>query len=416
MNKSLQSILSRAISIVSKFLLLTFLAKILSLSDYGAYQLITYFTMIAISIYGVEYYMYGNREIAKGDNSITKINNHISFFITLFPLTFLLQIIALFFLVPTEILSVQVFVIIVFVNFCDYFNQEVYRYLIMVKKISQANLLLIAKSSIFLVLIVSCYLINETIDLDITLRIMFVSFIILLIITSLFLFKYIIRFKDINFKILNRKELKKTMSFLFPFVILMFFTKGLEFFDKFAIEYFYDTKHVGVYSFLFSIASLIHVFVVSGFYLVFLPELIGLNEERNKKIKKELVRFSALVLSSSLILSIVIIIFIDILLEIIGKADLIENINILYILLSAFFFLNLSLIPGIILYIKGKDRLLMYISGIVLIVNVTFNLIFLKLFNLEGAAIALSITHFINFIIMSYKANTIWKKMKRNFL
>ena len=127
----------------------------------------------------------------------------------------------MFFLVPTEILSVQVFVIIVFVNFCDYFNQEVYRYLIMVKKISQANLLLIAKSSIFLVLIASCYLINETIDLDITLRIMFVSFIILLIITSLFLFKYIIRFKDINFKILNRKELKKTMSFLFTFVKLL---------------------------------------------------------------------------------------------------------------------------------------------------------------------------------------------------
>ncbi len=372
--------------------------------------------MIAISIYGVEYYMYGNREIAKGNNNVNKVNNHISFFVTLFPITLFLQIGALFFLIPREVLSFQVFIIIIFVNFCDYFNQEVYRYLIMIKKISQANLLLMAKSTVFLVLVSGYYFITNNIDLSIVLALMFVSFFLLLIITSLFFFKYIIQFNLIKINFLSFKELKNTFNFLFPFIVLMFFTKGLEFFDKFAIEYFYDVERVGVYSFLFSIASLIYVFVVSGFYLVFLPELIILNEKRSYKLKKELTKFSVLVLISSIALTVGIILFIDILLNLIGKGDLTESINVLYILLCAFFFLNLSLIPGIILYIKGEDRLLMYINGIVLVLNVIFNLIFLKSFNIEGAAIALVITYFINFIIMSYMANDVWKKMKRNFL
>lgn len=416
MNKSVESILSRSISIASKFLLLTFLAKTLSLSEYGSYQLITYFTMIAISIYGVEYYMYGNREVAKGINNIDKINNHVSFFVTLFPITFLVQIVALFFLIPYDILTPQIFFIIIFVNFCDYFNQEVYRYLIMINKIGKANLLLVLKSSIFLMLIVGYHWANNSLNFNVTLYIMFVSFFILLVITTIFFFRFIIKRRLIKITLLPFDKIGKTLRFLWPFLVLMIFTKGLEFFDKFAIEYFYDLEQVGVYSFLFSIASLIYVFVVSGFYLVYLPRLIKFNEDKDVRFKITVFKFGVLVVISSIALSLGIVLFIDILLEIVGKKDLKESIDVLYILLFAFFFLNISLIPGIVLYIKGKDRLMMYISGIVFFVNVIFNLIFLNLFNVKGAAIALTITYIVNFLITSYKAKSIWIEMKESFL
>ncbi len=416
MNKSIESILTRSISILSRFLLLTFLAKVLSLSEYGFFQLISYFSIIAISIYGIEYYMYGNREVAKGTDHILKINNHLSFFSTLFPITFLCQLGALYFLIPHEILNIQVVLIILFISFCDYFNQEVYRYLIMVQKISKANLLLLVKSATFLLLVLGYYYLgNKTIDLEITLLLLFGSFILLLIITTAFFLKFIIKRRDIKIEFLSSATLKKTLVFLLPFIVLMVFTKGIEFFDKFAIERFYDAKEVGVYSFLFSIASLTYVFVVSGFYQVYLPEFIRLNEINDPKFKARLIKFSLLIVASSLALSAGIILFNGILLDVVGKTDLKENIGTLYILLCAFFFMNISLIPGIVLYVVGEEKSLMYFSGVIFVVNVILNLSLLGHFGINGAAIALAISNLINFLLNSYKANSVWNKMKRGF-
>lgn len=416
MIKSLESIATRGISIILKFLLLTFLAKSLSLSDYGFYQLIAYFTIIAITIYGLEYYMYGNREVAKDIDLEHQINNHLSFFFTLLPFTVLLQIIAVYILIPHEILSIKLVLILLFSNFCDYFNQEVYRYLVVLKKIRRANIMLIAKSFLFLFFLFLYYKFYKSLDLDKTITIMFLSYVILVIVTSIYFFKNIIAWKAINIKILSLNTLTKTFHVLFPFLLMMLFTKGLEFFDKFAIEYFYGPKSVGIYSFLFSIAYLTYVFVVTGFYMIYLPEFIKMNEQNDSKLKEKLIKFSMLIIGSSILMCLGIIFFIDILLDIIGKSDITSNIQILYILLAAFFFLNLSLIPGIILYINAKDKSLMLISGLIFVINIILNVLFLNKFGIIGAAIALLITYLINFIIMSLKANIEWKEMKKSFL
>ena len=416
MKKSIESILTRAISIILKFLLLTFLTKTLTLSDYGFYQLVAYFIVISISIYGLEFYMHSNREVAKGNNINDIINNHLSFFFTLLPVTIILQIVAIYFLIPREILTFQVALILLFSNFCDYFNQEAYRYLVIFQRIRKANIMLVAKSSFFIFILITYYLFNKKLDLTETLVIMVMSYGFLLIVTSLYFFRNIILLKDVKITFLPFAKIKGIFRLLLPFIFMMIFAKGLDFFDKFAIEHYYGAKAVGVYSFLFSIAYLIYVFVVTGFYMIYLPEFIALNEQRNAQLKEKLLKFSLLIIFTSIIMSFGIILLIDVLLDIIGKTDIIQNINILYILLGAFFFLNLSLIPGIVLYIKGKDKSLMYISGVIFTANVLLNLIFLNLYSIEGAAIALLITYVLNFLLVSYKANIEWRKMKKSFL
>ncbi|MFI8603733.1 polysaccharide biosynthesis C-terminal domain-containing protein [Cellulophaga baltica] len=416
MYKSFESIITRGISILAKFLLITFLAKNLVLAEYGMYQLIAYFSFIAISIYGLEYYMHGNREIAKGLDNKQNINNHISFLITLLPLTFIIHIIAIKFLLPNELLTIKIVLIIIFINLSDYFNQEVYRYLIMIKKITKANLLLVAKSTLFLILVVSYYYFFKEINLDKVLMLMFLAYSILFTLTLSSLFKYIIKWSDIKLKILSLLELKKIFKILIPFLFLMVFTKGLEFFDKFAIEHLYGSEAVGVYSFLFAISTLVYVFVVSGFYLVYLPEFIKLNEEKSSQIKSKLIRFGVLVIISSAVLSSCMVFFIDILLNLIGKSALVDHLNILYILLIAFCILNFSLIPGILLYIRGREKIIMKITGVIFIFNLILNLIFLKLYNIKGAAIALLLTYILHFIITSYKAISEWTLMKKEFL
>lgn len=276
--------------------------------------------------------------------------------------------------------------------------------------------MLVAKSSFFIFILITYYLFNKKLDLTETLVIMVMSYGFLLSITSLYFFRNIILLKDIKITLLPFAKIKGIFRQLLPFIFMMMFAKGLDFFDKFAIEHYYGAKAVGIYSFLFSIAYLIYVFVVTGFYMIYLPEFIALNEQRNAQLKEKLLKFSLLIIFTSIIMSVGIILLIDVLLHIIGKTDIIQNIKILYILLGAFFFLNISLIPGIVLYIKGKDKSLMYISGVIFTANVLLNLIFLNLYSIEGAAIALLITYVLNFLLVSYKANIEWEKMKKSFL
>jgi len=409
--KSIESVSSRAISIVSKFFLLTFLAKVMSLSDYGTYQLIMYFMMISVYIYGLEYYMIGNREVAKGDDNVLNINNHLSFFFTLFPFTFLVQLLALFYLIPNDVLTLQIVIFIIVINFCEYFNQEIYRYLVMIQRINKANLLLIIKSLAFLVLVLAYYYYNKNLMLDEVISILFISYILLLLITTFFFFKYVLGKKEVDIRYLRLKELKPILLMLLPFFWLMIFTKGISFFDKFAIDYYYDTEEVGIYSFLFSIASLIYIFITSGFYIIYLPELIKMHNKNSQGIKQKLYKYSLLVMGFSVALILIIIFGIEILLKIIGKDDLINNIGILYPLLGAFFFLNLSTIPTMLLYIVKKDKELMWISGVVFILNVILNIVLLQHYYIYGAALALVISYSINFILALYKAKSVWKEI-----
>jgi len=410
--KSIESIFSRSISIICRFITLTFLVKVLPLSDYGMYQLVCYFMMISVYIYGIEYYMYGNREVAKGNQNTLNINAHVNFFITLLPVTFTLQIIGLFFLLPHDILSFKVVFFVIVINFCEYFNQEIYRYLIMVQRITKANQLLIAKSLIFLALIFAYYFFIDDLDFDSVMLMMFGSYLFLFLISTNYFLKYIIKRKEIKIKILKRKKITKIFKYLLPFIGLMIFSKGLEFFDKFAIEYYYDSEMVGIYSFLFSIAFLTYVFVTSGFYLVYLPQLINMHEHGDESIKKKMIEYGKLVIGSSIILVLGTVMTIEILLNLIDKSELIENINLLYILLAAFFLLNIATIPNIILYVVKRDKDLMIISALTFAFNIVLNFLLLKEYNIYGAAIALLLSYLINLIATSYKANLSWKKLK----
>ncbi|SFC64247.1 Membrane protein involved in the export of O-antigen and teichoic acid [Algibacter lectus] len=416
MNKSIESILTRLISIIAKFLLVTFLAKNLSLSEYGIYQLVTYFVMISVYIYGAEYYMYGNREVAKGVASLEKINTHINFFLTLLPFTFLIQFAALFFLIPNAILTPTLIAFILVINFCDYFNQEIYRYLIMVNEITKANILLVVKSLVLLLLVLVYFFLESEIAIESTLWLMFISYLFLLAVSFIFFQKYIVKGESIYIKLLSFSEVKRIFRFLLPFLGLMVFTKGLEFFDKFAIEQYLGADELGIYAFLFSIASLINVFIVSGFYLVYLPKAIQLHERKSIALKACITKFALLTVVFSLILACGEIVFIDVLLKIIGKENLSSNVSLLYILLGAFFFLNMSLIPRLILYVANKDKTLMSITGILFFCNIFLNLFFLKEYGIEGAALILLITYFIGFLITSYKGSIEWKKITRGFL
>ncbi len=368
--------------------------------------------MISVYIYGLEYYMYGNREVAKKIDHVNKIQEHLSFFFTLSPFALIIQFLFLLYLIPNEILNVYTIVIILFANFCDYFNQEVYRYLVMLQNIRKANFLLIAKSGIFLLLVLLFYFFFNEIEIYNIVSLLLISYFILFIITYRYFSIYVMKFNKVKVKFLSIKELRNVVKFLMPFILLMIFSKGIEFFDKFAIEQFYGAKEVGIYSFLFSIASMIYIFVTSGFYIIYLPELIYIYENKAGDFRKKMFDYSKVVVIFSLLLVIGIVLGIEFLLNLIGKTELIENINLLYLLLGSYFLLNIATIPNLLLYVTKKDKELMLVSGIVFVINVVANFFLIKLYSIEGAAISLIISYSVNLLVTSYFGYKVWKKIE----
>mgnify|MGYP003114714731 FL=1 len=182
MKNSLESLFTRGISIASKFLLLGYLAKNLSLNDYGSFQLISYFVLISTTIFGLEYYNITNRNIAQATEKKQIYNEHFSFFFTIAPLVLIAQVLLFLIVFPNELITSVNVVLVLVIGLCDYFSQEVYRYLMINKSFRKGNIQLIYKSLLFVVLIVIYKVFFGALTFEIVLWIMLVSYILLFII------------------------------------------------------------------------------------------------------------------------------------------------------------------------------------------------------------------------------------------
>lgn len=410
MRNSIESILTRGISIISKFLLVGYLAKILTLQDYGSYQLISYFITISTTIFGLEYYNISHREIVRATDSRGIFKEHLGFFLTLSPLLIIVQITVFIILFPKELVTLRNISVVLFIGFCDYFSQEIFRYLMIKKAYRKGNLQLVYKS-VFLLAIVGIYMLfNDTLVFEELLFLMIFSYFLLLIFARSSFIKhlYIIDWKDI--KTLPLQKIKKIFLMVSPFIVLIFFIKGIEIFDKFIIGKVLGLEQAGIYSFLFSMASVLNVFVVSGFYIIYLPQLLEAFETGKENFKKTFKKFTLLTVGFSIIISLGILLISPMVFEIIGKLELLNHINLLYLLIISFILNNLSLIPHLFLYVCHKDKKITWIMGISFLLNLSLNLILIPHFGMTGAAYAFLLTYSCVLILKAITAIKLWRK------
>jgi O-antigen/teichoic acid export membrane protein len=193
---------------------------------------------------------------------------------------------------------------------------------------------------------------------------------------------------------------------------LVIFLKGIEFSDKFIIGKVLSLEDTGIYSFLFSIASVIHIFIVSGFYIIYLPQLIQSFSNNKKIFISELKKFGLLTLVSSISLAIVIPLISPFIFSLIEKEAFISHIDLLYIFLLGFVFNNLSLIPHLFLYVSHDEKAITVIMAVSFIINLGLNLILIPKFGILGAAYSFMITYFTVLLLKLLRAQFKWRKIK----
>lgn len=412
MKNSIESILTRGVSIFSKFILVGFLAKKLSLNDYGSFQLVSYFILISTTVFGLEYYNLSNRKIPKVHNVKEVYQNHLSFFLTVVPFTLIAQTTLFLVLFPKVLITLPNIIFILCIGLCDYIAQEVYRYLMINKSFRKGNKQLIYKSLFFLISISIFSMLYEELYFSQALVLMVISYLLLLILAYNSFSKTLIKFVKTDFKLLSREQFKRNIKALLPFLILVFFLKGIEFLDKFVIGKFLGLEETGIYSFIFTVASTIHIFIVSGFYIIYLPQLISAYSTNKKVFKKELTRFSLLVIVSSILLAIIIPIISPTIFDVISKSEFNNETQLLYLLLFGFMLNNFSLIPHLYLYITEDEIAITVIMALAFLANILLIYWLLPVFGITGAAFSFVFTYLLILILKLFRANYKWRKSK----
>tara|TARA_R110002051_G_scaffold73135_1_gene132664 strand:+ start:35166 stop:36407 length:1242 start_codon:yes stop_codon:yes gene_type:complete len=411
LRNSIESVLTRGISILSKFLLLGYLAKILSLEDYGSFQLISYFIMISTTIFGLEYYNISNRNIVKAENKDKVYIDHLRFFYTLSPLIFIIQILVFLSLFPSELITLSNILLILIIGILDYLSQEAYRYLMINKLYRKGNIQLIYKSGFFILLILLYEFFFSDIDFKVLLQILLLSYVLLFLVVYKVFSKDLFQFTFNHFKFLKYIELKKTLSVLTPFLLLIFFLKGIEFIDKFLIGKEVGLEETGIYSFLFSMASVLGVFVISGFYIIYLPQLIDSFKSDKSGFKKVFFKFSILTVISSIVIAVLIVLISPYVFKLIDKEVMLDHIDVLYLLLIGFVLHNTSLIPHVFLYVCHDEAKISLIMGLAFIVNLALNLLMIPKLGIMGAGYSFVITYVVIVVFKTIRAIIKWRSV-----
>lgn len=411
MKNSVESIATRGLSILSKFFLIAFLVRELSLYSYGNFQLVSYFVLFSTTIFGLEYYNLSNRDVVSSSGKHEVYNFHFHFFLSTLGILSLVQIICFYTILPTELTTVFNFIIIFVIGFCDYLSQEIYRYLMINKKFRKANLQLIYKSLFFFILVLTYKFIFNELEFRNVLLLMLVSYILLLVLAILTFKKVLLHNHRFKFKKLSFEKLKEVLVKLMPFITLVLFVKGIEFSDKFIIGKILGSKEAGIYSFLYTIGSVINIFIISGFYLIYLPDLIEKYKTDKINFKKSLLKFSKLNIMFSLLLLIGIKISEGFVIELTGKPEFLEYTDMLTVILLGFVAYNISLIPHIFLYVSNNEKSIMYITGIALIINVFLTFYFIDVFGIFGVSYSFICTYVFILVSKSVIGYRIWKKV-----
>lgn len=412
MKNSLESLFTRGISVGSKFLLVGYLAKALNLDDYGSYQLISYFVLISTTVFGLEFYNLTNRAIAKTERKSKIYNQHLSFFLSTSPILILVQI-ALFLLIfPRELISLVNIILVLIIGLCDYFSQEVYRYLMINRSFRKGNLQLIYKSLLFVIFVVVYDQMVKELTFLAVLWIMLASYLILFLLayktfsTTLHVFK-----RDVVQR-MKKPRLIKSLNAVLPFVVLIVFLKGIEFSDKFIIGKQLGLQDIGIYSFVFQVASSINIFIVSGFYIIYLPQLIQTYESNTLRFKVEYKNFAMLTCISSIVLAIIITAISPFVFQLIGKSVFLQHMNLLKLLFIGFILNNMSLVPHIFLYILEDEKVIMTIMAIAFVLNLGLNVTLVPRYGIDGAAYSFIATYSLVFLLKAVRAYIKWKKAK----
>lgn len=349
----LSNIVLRGVTLASKFLLVFFLARLLSTSELGLYGLLTATIAYALYLVGLDFYIYTTREITKcGKRQFGRLLKSQMAMTALLYSLFLPALLLIFFtrLLPWS-LAIWFFALLIL----EHINQELGRLLVALSQQHAASLNLFLRGGgwpLAAILLMSLYPSLRNLA----------TVLLLWIIGDLL---------AVAFSAIKLRQLKiqgwhetvdwgwilKGIKIAVPFLVATLAIRGVFTFDRYLIKGLSSLDIVGAYVLFMGLSSALISFLDAGVFSFLYPELIKSYNDGDSARFRTLARnllIQTLLFAGTL--AVLATILIGPALSLIGKSIYYENLNLFYWSLASILLYSLSMIPHYWLYAQGKDR------------------------------------------------------------
>ncbi|MGD9153191.1 MAG: polysaccharide biosynthesis C-terminal domain-containing protein [Gammaproteobacteria bacterium] len=405
----LGSIFFRGITVVSKFILLCFLAKWVTPSDLGLYGILTATIIIALQVVGFDFYAFNTREILKvgSEEQILYIKSQLVvhlisylFFFPLFLFIFFLKILPWWLLVWFYVLLIT-----------EHLSQEADRLLVTLSKPLAANVVMFFRAGIWVYfLLFAYYVLHCHITLTWVWGAWFCGDIIALVLVVYLLSYLPWRLgwkKQLTWRWV-RRGIKISTIFLIGTVCLQLLTYLSRYFIKFML----GLHATGIFVFYSNLLGVILTFAQIAIYNFMIPPIIQTFYQDNSSIIGEMRKLYVTIVLYLLLASPAAALGIYVVLYFVHKPVYLHYLWLFYILLMATIVTVLGQVPHYGLYIVYKEKWLLYIGLVSLFLGCLLNYIGIKLFGLSGAGWALVLT----MLFMWWIKHFLFKRITRTYL
>lgn len=376
----------RGITLFSKFFLTMFIAKYLSLTEFGIYGLIVSAVAFSMFIVGFEFNNFSQREIIKVDKSEAGIliRDQIIFHM----LTYLLVFPVLTFIFIFNFLAWKYLVWFYLLLIVEHLSREFYRILIVLSRPIMATIVLFFISGSWVYLYIAlAYKYSWARQLKI-LNLFWLIGGILSLLVSIYGIKDYLTSGLIQKKI-NWSWLKVGMKTSIPFLGSVIALKLIEYSDRFFIQKYLGEANVGIYFFFISISAMPLTFIDTGVGLIQFPKILAAFQ--NNKIKEYHNCFRKYIRDS---IGLGIVLFglavggIFVLLKLVPNVSYQNNLTVYWLLLVATLFAITSNFVQLSLYVRNRDKILFVTMMVVLLISIFTNWFFISTMGINGAAIS----------------------------
>lgn len=379
------SILLRAFSLLSKFLFMLYLAKMLPVYEVGIYGIVTTTIILALQLIGIDFYAYNTRELLKvnADKQVVYIRDqwcvHLFSYLVFLPL--------FLFLFAFHVMSWHLVFWFYLLLILEHNAQEADRLLVTLSMPIMANVVMFLRYAAWMLVLI-CLAYTHIIHFSLS-NIWFAWLI--GDICALFLAVWHIRYLPWRmnfFKPIDIHWIKRGLRVGLIFLVGTVFFQLLIYMNRYFIQFILGLHAVGVYVFFASILGVIITFAQVGVYNFLIPNIIKQYHSNRFTLIASIRKLYMIIIGYLLIASIAALLGIHIVLWLLEKQAYTQQLSIFYIMLAGVIITVLGQVPHYGLYISYQESLLLKVSIIVFSISLIINFWFIKYYGLMGAAIA----------------------------
>ncbi len=403
---SLFNLLLRGSTLVSRFVLLMFLARYLTPEDLGIWGLMNVTIVMSLYFLGLDFYVFNTRELLANDDKqrVVLIRDQFVFhgLMYMIVLPILLGVFVFQFIAWKYIGWFYLILVL------EHLSQEASRLLTTLFRPVQANLVLFFRSGAWIYAVVATAYLKEDLRGLQTIWTGWAIGVTISIVVAIYILRFL-PWSEIKNRPVNWEWIKTGTAIALPFLMATMSMVGIQCIDRYFIQYFWGEAEVGFYTFYANIANVIFVFIFTGINMILYPKIIEAFQKGLFDTYRALMRKMSIgVVGGIVILSVLAALLINPLLLILDRQEYTQYSHIFYILLVSVAFLTVSYIPHYALFVRKKDKAIVGSSIAALCMAVMANFILVPIYGLTGAAysaVASMATMFLAKLIMALRQN-----------